>query len=106
MEAGDGVDLALDPAGVIGGGAGSGSEEELLVGGAEAANVDDEAVMAGDGEFVEDRAELPGYVGVEAEEVEGLLLVGDAGEVVGGGGHGRNSKGSGGWESQRVQKTG
>ena len=57
MEAGDDVGFALDPARVVGGGAGQGGVEEGLIGVAEAADIDDDLVLAGDGEFAEGEAE-------------------------------------------------
>ena len=84
VEAGDDVRFALDPAAVVRGGAGEGGVEELLERGAEAADVDDEAVVALDGEAAEGVAERPGGVGVEGGEGELALLLGDAGAVFGG----------------------
>lgn len=83
MEAGDDVDFALDPAGVVGGGAWERVVEELLVGLSEASDVDDDGLFAGDGEFAEGEAEGPGDFWIEGGEAEELLLVGDAGDVVG-----------------------
>ncbi len=82
MEAGDDVGFALDPAGVVGGGAGQGGIEEGLLRVAEAADVDDDLVLAGDGEFAEGEAEAPGGVGVEVGEVEIGFLADDGGYVV------------------------
>ncbi len=48
VEAGDDVDLALDPALIVGGCSGEGGIEERLVRLAEAADVDDDALFAGD----------------------------------------------------------
>ena len=84
VEAGDDVRFALDPAAVVRGGAGEGGVEELLGGVAEAADVDDEAVVAFHGEAAEGVAERPGGVGVEGGEGELALLLGDAGTVFGG----------------------
>ncbi len=53
MEAGDDVALALDPAGIVRRCAGEGGVEERLVGIAEAADVDDDGVLAGDGQLAE-----------------------------------------------------
>ncbi len=50
VEAGDDVRFAVDPAGVVGRGSGQGGEEELLVGVAEAADVDDDGGFAVEGE--------------------------------------------------------
>ena len=78
VEAGDDVDLALDPAGVVGCSSERGVEERL-VGLAEAADVDDDGLFAGDGEVAEAEAETPGGVVVEAGEVEFGFLTGDGG---------------------------
>jgi hypothetical protein len=85
VEAGDDVGFALDPAGVVGRGAGHGGVEEWLVGLAEAADVDDDGVAAGDGEFAEGEAETPCGFGIEGGEEEFCFLAGDDGEVVGDG---------------------
>ena len=90
VEAGDDVGFAVDPAGVFGRGAGKGGVEERLVGLAEAADVDDEGVVAGEGELAEGEAETPGDVVVEGGEEKLGFLAGDEGEVfgrVGGVGH-------------------
>ena len=84
MEAGDHVDLALDPAGVVGCSSERGVEERL-VRLAEAADVDDDGLLAGENEFAEAEAETPGGVVVEAGEVEFGFLAGDCGEVFGDG---------------------
>ena len=96
VEAGDDVDLAADPAGVVGGGAGEGAVEELLVGGAEAADIDNDVQVAGDGEFAEERAELPGGLGGEGLEGEGGFLQLDGGEIFGDG-HGATGYLTGFW---------
>ena len=83
VEAGDNVGFAVDPAGVLGRGAGEGSVEEGLVGLAEAADVDDEGVVAGEGELAEGKAEAPCGVVVEGGEEEFGFLAGDEGEVFG-----------------------
>ena len=85
MEAGDDVDLALDPAGVVGRGAGEGGVEKLLVGLAEAANVDDDGVIAIGGELAKGEAEGPGGIVVEGGEEEFFFLLRDGCDVVGDG---------------------
>ena len=50
---------------------------------AEAANVDDDGVAAGDGEFAEGGAQAPCGLCVEGGEDEFCFLPGDGGEVVG-----------------------
>jgi hypothetical protein len=85
LKAGDDVRFALDPAAVVRGGAGESGVEELLGGVAEAANVDDDAVVALDGKAAERAAERPGGVRVEGGEGELALLLGDAGAVFRGG---------------------
>jgi hypothetical protein len=90
MEAGDDVDLALDPAGVVRRSSERGVEERL-VGLAEAADVDDDGLLAGESELAEAEAEPPGSVVVEAGKDEFGFLAGDGGEVrskVWGDGHG------------------
>src|SRR6185503_2776296 len=83
VEAGDDVGFALDPAGVVGRGASERGVEERLGRIAEAADVDDESVAAGEGEFAQGVAETPGGAGVEGGEDELGFLAGDGGEVVG-----------------------
>jgi hypothetical protein len=83
VEAGDYVRFALYPAGAVGGGSGEGGVEEGLVRLAEAADVDHDGLVAGDGQLAEREAEAPGGVVVEAREVEFGLLTGDGGEVFG-----------------------
>ena len=83
VEAGDDVRFALDPAGVVGRGAGEGGVEERLVRSAEAADIDDDGELAGEGEFAEGEAEAPGGVVVEVGEVELGFLVDDRGEIFG-----------------------
>ena len=78
VEAGDDVGFAQDPAGVVGRASECGVEERL-VGLAEAADVDDDGLLAGDGEVAEAEAETPGGVVVEAGEVEFGFLAGDGG---------------------------
>lgn len=85
VESCDDVGFALDPAGVVGGGAGECGVEELLVGLTEAADVDDDGMVSGDGEFAEGESEGPGGIEIEGGEAEELFLVGDAGEIVGDG---------------------
>jgi len=58
-----------------------GGVEERLVGLAEAADVDDDGLLAGESEFAEAEAETPGGVVVEVGEVEFGFLTGDDGEV-------------------------
>jgi chromate transporter len=82
VESRDHVGFALDPAGVIGRGAGQRGVEERLRRLAEPANVDDECVAAGDGEFAEQNAELPGVVVIEAREEKFGLLMNDVREVL------------------------
>jgi hypothetical protein len=100
VEAGDDVDLSLDPTLVVGRGAGECGVEERLVGLAEAADVDDDGLLAGEGELAEAEAETPGGVVVEAGEEEFGFLAGDGGEVFGDG-HGerflRKGRVSGAW---------
>ncbi len=79
MEAGDYVDFALDPPLAVGGGSGERGIEELLVGLAEAAYVDDDALVAGESEVAEGEAEMPGGVVVEGGEAEFGFLSGDEG---------------------------
>jgi len=83
MEAGDDVRFSLHPAGIIWGRAGESGVEERLVGLAEAANIDDERLVAGGGQFTEALAETPGGVVVEAGEAEFRFLASDGGEVFG-----------------------
>jgi len=90
VEAGDDVGFALDPAGVVGCAAERGVEERL-VGLAEAADVDDEKVLAGEGEFAECEAEAPGGVVVEGGEDEVGFLTGNDCEVFSNGHDGRVS---------------
>lgn len=85
MEAGDDVGFAEDPAGVVGGGAGESGVEEGLMGLAEAADVDDDGVLAGDGEVVEGVAEVPCDVfkgEFRGGKAELFFLEGDGGDVV------------------------
>ena len=79
VEAGDYVDLALDPALVVRSGAGECGVEELLVRLAEAADVDDDALVAGEGEVAKGEAEMPSVVVVEGGEAEFGFLSGDEG---------------------------
>ena len=83
VEAGDDVGFALDPADVVGRGAGECGVEERQRGLAEAADVDDDGLFAGDGKFAEGEAETPGGVGVEVGEVEVGFLSDDGGDVFG-----------------------
>ena len=83
VEACDDVDLSRDPALAVGGGSGERGVEELLVGLAEAADVDDDALIAGGCEIAEGQAEMPGGVVVEGGEAEFGFLSGDQGEVFG-----------------------
>ena len=78
MEAGDDVDLAADPLGLVGDCAGKGAVEELL---AETADIDGESVAPFDGEGAEARAEVPGCGFVECFEDELGFLAGDGGEI-------------------------
>jgi len=84
MEAGDDVGFTEDPAGVVGSSAECGVEERLI-GLAEAADVDDNGLLAGEGELAETEAETPCSVVVEAGEAEVDFLTGDGGEVFGNG---------------------
>lgn len=79
MKTRDDVDFAADPFGLIGNGAGKGAVKELL---AEAANVDDEIVAAGESQVAESRAEIPGGGFVEYFEDELGFLMGDGSEIV------------------------
>ena len=81
METGYDVRFALDPAGVVGRGAGECGVEERLVGLAEAADVDDDGVAASDGELAQGEAEPPCGLCVEGGEDELGFLPGDQGEV-------------------------
>jgi hypothetical protein len=85
IKAGDDVVLALHPAGVVGRSAGHGGVEERLVRLAEAADVDDDGVVAGDGKLAQRKAEAPGGFGIEGGKDEFCFLAGDGGEVVGDG---------------------
>ena len=85
MEAGDDGDLAGDPALIVGRGAGEGGVEELLVGGAEAADVGDDLLIAGESELAEGEADAPCGVVVEGGEDELFFLAGDGGDVFGDG---------------------
>jgi hypothetical protein len=85
MEACDYVRFALHPAGVVRSGAGEGGIEDRLVGLAEAADVDDEGLVAGDGQLADALAETPGGVVVEGGEAEFGLLANDGGEIFGDG---------------------
>ena len=84
VEAGYDVDLALDPTLIIWRCAGERGVEELLVWLAEAADVDDDGLVASDGEFADTEAESPGGVVVEAGEQEFGFLAGDLDQVFGG----------------------
>ena len=79
VEAGYYVDFALDPPLAVGGGSSERGIEELLVGLAEAAYVDDDALVAGESEVAEGEAEMPGGVVVEGGEAEFGFLSGDEG---------------------------
>ncbi len=83
MEASDDVGFALDPAGVVRGGAGERGVEDLLVGLAEATDIDDEGVLAGDGKLTESEAECPGDVVIECGKGKFFFLDADRGNVVG-----------------------
>jgi len=83
MEAGDDVAFALNPTRVVGCCAGEGGIEEGLVGIAKAADIDDDGVLAGDGQVAKAETETPGGVVVEAGEAELGFLSGDDGEVFG-----------------------
>jgi hypothetical protein len=83
MEASDDVGFALHPARVVGRGASERGVEEWLVRLAEAADIDDEGLTAGDGQLAEALAETPGGVVVEGGEVEFCFLTSDGGEVFG-----------------------
>jgi hypothetical protein len=85
VETGHNVGFAFDPAGVVGRGAGERGIEERLVGMAEAANVDDDGVAAGDSEFAEGGAQSPRGLCVEGGEDKFCFLPGDGGEVFGDG---------------------
>lgn len=76
MEPRDDVDLATDPLGLIGHGAGHCAIEELL---AEASDIDGELVAALDGEIAQARAELPGGGFVKLVEYEFGFLAGEDG---------------------------
>jgi hypothetical protein len=78
VEAGDDVGFALHPSGVVRCTAERGVEERL-VGLAEAADVDDDGLFAGEGEFAKAEAETPGGVVVEAGKEEFGFLAGDGG---------------------------
>jgi len=85
MEAGDDVAFALNPTRVVGCCAGEGGIEEGLVGIAKAADIDDDGVLAGDGQVAKAETETPGGVIVEAGEAELGFLPGDDCEVFGDG---------------------
>ena len=82
METGNDVGFTLHPAGVVRGAAERGVEERL-VRLAEAADVDDDGLTAGDGQFAEAETEAPGRVVVEAGEEKISFLASDDGEVFG-----------------------
>ena len=82
METGDHVRFALDPTGIVRGGAGQGGVEERLVRLAEAANVDNDGVAAGNGEFAQGTAKTPGGFGIEGGEDKLRFLPGDGDEIV------------------------
>ncbi len=84
VEAGDDVGFAQDPAGVVRSASERGVEERL-VRLAEAADVDDDGLLAGDGKLADAEAETPGSVVVEAGEEEFGFLAGYGGEVFGDG---------------------
>lgn len=65
VEAGDDVCLASGPACVVGGRAGESGVEEGLGGRAEAADVEHEGVLAGDGKLADHAAQAPGDACVE-----------------------------------------
>lgn len=81
MEAGDDVRFALDPAGVVGRGAGKRGVEERLLRVAETANVDDDGELARESELAQCEAKVPRGVVVEVGEVQLGFLVNDRGEV-------------------------
>ena len=81
VEAGDGGDLARDPALVVRCGAGERGVEELLVRRAKAADVSNYREIAGEGEIAEDGAELPGGVWREGRKGEGSLLADEGGDI-------------------------
>lgn len=83
MEPRDDVDLAADPLGLIGHGAGQRAIEELL---AKAADIDGELAAALDGEIAQAGAELPGCGFVKLVEYEFGFLAGEDGKIVGHGG--------------------
>ena len=81
VEAGHGVRFAFDPAGVVGRSSCERGVEERLMRVAEVADVDDEGVAAGDGEFAEGGAEAPCGFGVKGGKDEFRFLSRDGGEV-------------------------
>jgi hypothetical protein len=81
VEAGDYIRFALNPAGIVWSGASEGGVEEWLVWLAEAADIDDEGLVAGERQFAEALAETPGGVVVEAGEAKFCFLTSDGGEV-------------------------
>ena len=84
VKAGDDVGFALDPPGVVWCSAKCGVEERLMRL-AEAADVNDDGLVAGSGEFAKAEAETPGGIVVEGGEEELGFLTGDLGEVFGDG---------------------
>ena len=82
VEARDNIGLTLNPAGVVRRAAERGVEERL-VGLAEAADVDHDGLVAGEGEFPNAKPETPGGVVVEIGKEEFGFLADDRGEVFG-----------------------
>jgi hypothetical protein len=95
VEAGDDVGFALDPAGVVGCGAGEGGVEEGLIRVAEAADVDDDGKLAGESQLAEGEAEAPCGAVVEVGEMKLCFLMDDGGEVFGQGHGCKDTTGSG-----------
>lgn len=81
VEAGDDVRFALHPAGVVGRGAVERGVEERLIRLAEAADVDDDGVVASDGESAQEEAKTPGGLCIEGGKDELSFLLGDDCEV-------------------------
>ena len=82
VEAGYYVRFAFNPAGVVGRGAGERGVEERLVRVAEAADIDDDGVAAGDRQLAEGEAQSPCSFCVEGGQDQLCFLADDSGEIV------------------------
>ena len=81
VETADNVRFSLHPALIVRCGAGKRGVEERLVWLAEAADVDDDGLFAGESEFAEAETKAPCGVVAEAGEAEFGFLAGDCSEV-------------------------